>query len=255
MAAKINTSPPNFYFVAHRGASFDAPENTLAAINLAWRQRADAVEIDVHLSRDGQLVAIHDSNTRRTTGVNRKVVRQTLAELRGLDAGRWKGREWLDEKIPTLDEVLAVVPSDKRLFIEIKSRANAAPELAKVLARSTCRPAQIVLIGLSLPAMTSIKRMLPQMEVCWVTVLRRHWRTRRWPDAEKLKLKAAGLDGLDLKANKAITASFVKKIHDAGLKLYVWTVDSAAEAKRLAQAGVDGITTNRPGWLRAQLGL
>jgi glycerophosphoryl diester phosphodiesterase len=259
MAAKIKakTSSRNFYFVAHRGASFDAPENTLAAINLAWRQRADAVEIDVHPSKDGKLVVIHDHNTRRTAGVNRKISSQTLAELRALDAGRWKGMEWLDEKIPTLEEVLASVPPGRRLFIEIKSRTNIAPALAKVLARSTCRPAQIILIGFSLTGMTSLKRKFPQMEICWLTILRRHWRTRRWPDTGKLlqKLKAAGLDGLDLKANKAITSSLVKKIHDAGLKLYVWTVDTPAEAKRMAQAGVDGITTNRPGWLRAQLGL
>ncbi len=258
MAAKIKGTPPprNFYFVAHRGASFDAPENTLAAIHLAWRQRADAVEIDVHSSKDGKLLAIHDHNTRRTAGVNRKVTGQTLAELRALDAGRWKGVEWLGEKIPTLEEVLASVPPGKRLFIEIKSRTNVAPALAKVLTRSTCRPAQIILISFSLMGMMSLKRTFPQMEVCWLKILRRHWRTRRWPDTGKLlqKLKTAGLDGLDLKANKAITSSLVKKIHDAGLKLYVWTVDSPAEAKRLAQAGVDGITTNRPGWLRAQLG-
>lgn len=259
MAAKIRakTSPRNYYFVAHRGASFDAPENTLAAINLAWRQRADAVEIDVHLSRDGQPAVIHDANTRRTIGVNRKVTGQTLAQLRALDAGRWKGAEWQDEKIPTLEEALASVPPGRRLFIEIKSRTDPAPALAKILARSTCRAGQIVLIGFSLTGMMSLKRTFPKIEVCWLTILRRHWRTRRWPDMGKLlqKLKAAGLDGLDLKANKAITSSLVKKIHDAGLKLYVWTVDSPAEAKRLAQAGVDGITTNRPGWLRAQLGL
>src|SRR5580698_8356847 len=99
--------------IAHRGSSFEAPENTLAAVNLAWRQRADAVEIDVHLSRDGRLVVIHDSNTRRTTGVNRKVARQTLAELHALDAGRWKGLTWLGEKIPSLEEVLASVPPGK----------------------------------------------------------------------------------------------------------------------------------------------
>ncbi len=68
------------------------------------------------------------------------------------------------------------------------------------------------------------------------------------------KVKAAGLDGIDLKANKAITPAFAKKIHEAGLKLYVWTVDSPREAKKLAEAGVDGVTTNRPGWLRTQLG-
>lgn len=258
MAAKIREKAPsrNYYLVAHRGASVDAPENTLAAINLAWRQRADAVEIDVHSSKDGMLVAIHDSNTRRTAGVNRKVTGQTLAQLRVLDAGRWKGLEWQDEKIPTLEEVLASVPPGKRLFIEIKSRTNAAPALAKALARSTCRPAQIILIGFSLAGMMSLKRNFPQIEICWLTILRRHWRTRRWPDPKKIlqKIKTAGLDGLDLKANKAITSNLVKKIHDAGLKLYVWTVDSPSEAKRLAQAGVDGITTNRPGWLRAQVG-
>lgn len=257
MAAKIKTSERHFYFVAHRGASFDAPENTLAAVNLAWRQRADAAEVDVHLSRDGQIVVMHDDNARRTTGLNRKVVSQTLAELRALDAGRWKGMKWLGERIPLLEEILACVPSGKRLFIEIKSRSNVAAALVKILARSHCQPAQIVLIGFSLPAMRDIKSKFPQIEVCWLTILRRDWRTRRWPDGEKLvqKIKAAGLDGLDLKANKGITSNFVKRIHEAGLKLYVWTVDSQAEARALAQAGVDGITTNRPGWLRAQLGL
>ena len=171
MAAQIKakTSPRNFYFVAHRGASFDAPENTVAAASLAWRQRADAVEVDVHLSQDGRLVVIHDPNTRRTTGVNRKVVRQTLGDLRALDAGRWKGVEWLDEKIPTLEEVLASVPPGRRLFIEIKSRANTAAELVKVMARTHCRPAQIIFIGFSWPVMTSLKRKFPQIEVCWLT--------------------------------------------------------------------------------------
>ncbi|HZQ45598.1 MAG TPA: glycerophosphodiester phosphodiesterase family protein, partial [Verrucomicrobiae bacterium] len=194
---------------------------------------------------------------RRTTGLNRRVAGQTLAELRALDAGRWKGTAWLHEKIPTLDEVLATVPPGRRLFIEIKTRGNTASALAKVLARSNCRPGQIILIGFSLKAMTSLKRKFPQIEVCWLAILRRHWQTRRWPDAERLlrKIKRAGLDGLDLKANRAITSNLVKRIHEAGLKLYVWTADLPEEAKKLAQAGVEGITTNRPGWLRAQLGL
>ncbi|MDB6064805.1 MAG: ugpQ [Pedosphaera sp.] len=241
--------------IAHRGASFDAPENTLASVGIAWQQRADAVEVDVHLTRDGKLVVIHDHNSRKTTGVNRRVARRTLAELRTLDAGRWKGREWVGEKIPTLDEVLATLPARKRLFIEIKSRANPASELARVLARSEHPPAQIVFIGFSLPMMKIIKRAFPEYEVCWIAVLRRHWRTRRWPDAMKLveKINAAGLDGVDLLANQAITPRLVKRIHEAGLKLYVWTVDSPTVAKRLVEAGVDGITTNRPGWLRAEI--
>ncbi len=147
--------------IAHRGASFDAPENTLAAVNLAWRQRADAVEVDVHLTRDGHLAVIHDDNTRRTAGLNRKVVRQTMAELSALDAGRWKDNGRSREKIPALDEVLTGIPPGRRLFIEIKSRGDIASELARILTQSNCRPPQIVLIGFSLPTVASLKRQFP----------------------------------------------------------------------------------------------
>src|SRR5438477_1876233 len=91
--------------VAHRGESADAPENTLAAFRLAWERHDDAIELDVHLTADGQLIVCHDPDTRRTTGV-KKVIKETpLAELRELDAGRWKGPQWAGEKLPTLDEV------------------------------------------------------------------------------------------------------------------------------------------------------
>ena len=224
----------------------------MAAVQLAWRQRADAVEVDVHLSKDGRLVVIHDGNTRRTTGLNRKVADQTLAELRQLDAGRWKGDFWAGERIPTLEEILATVLRGKRLFIEVKCRADAAPALARTFARCRCLPRQIVLIGFSFAAMKSLKRAFPQITVFWIAALKRHWRTGKFPDAQFLigKVKSAGLDGIDLEANAAVTSALVKKIHAAGLKLYVWTVDSRATAHKLARAGVDGITTNRPALLR-----
>src|SRR5262245_65624278 len=100
--------------IAHRGASHDAPENTLAAVRLAWEQGADAVEVDVQLSKDGKLVVIHDDNTKRSGGFARKVRAQTLDELRRLDVGRWKGKRWAGEKIPTLDVVLEAVRSEER---------------------------------------------------------------------------------------------------------------------------------------------
>ena len=92
--------------IAHRGESYDAPENTLAAINLAWQRNADAVEIDIQLSADNQIVVIHDLNTKRIGNRNKKVKKQTLAELKELEAGKHKGEKWKDEKIPTLSEVL-----------------------------------------------------------------------------------------------------------------------------------------------------
>src|SRR6478672_5367982 len=102
--------------IAHRGASFDAPENTLAAIRLGWDQGADGVEFDVRLSRDGQIVVIHDADTRRVANVDRLVSDQTVDELRQLDVGRWKGPQFAGERIPTLAEVLAIVPAGKTAF-------------------------------------------------------------------------------------------------------------------------------------------
>ena len=80
--------------IAHRGESRLAPENTLAAINLAWQRGADAVEIDCHLTADGHLIVCHDDNTRRTAGRKLVIRQSTLAQLRELDAGAWKGVRW-----------------------------------------------------------------------------------------------------------------------------------------------------------------
>jgi glycerophosphoryl diester phosphodiesterase len=242
--------------IAHRGASYDAPENTLSSVNLAWQQHADAVEVDVHLSRDGRLVVIHDYDTRKTSGVRKKVSEQTLAELKELDVGRWKDRKWSGEKIAALEEVLATVPDGRRLFVEIKCEVECVEEFAGVFRSSGKRPEQMVAIGFGLETMKAIKQKLPEIEVCWIAEFKRNWRTGQWspkPEALIEKAKAAGLDGLDLGARGPITRRLVSQVHDGGLTFYVWTVDSPANARKLRDAGVNGITTNRPGWLRERL--
>ena len=80
--------------IAHRGASYDAPENTLESVRLGWEQKADAVEVDVFLSKDGEVVLHHDATTKKIAGVDRKLADQTFAELRQLDVGVWKGPRW-----------------------------------------------------------------------------------------------------------------------------------------------------------------
>src|SRR5580700_364858 len=87
-------SPRMVEFIAHRGASRDAPENTVAAVKLAWFQNADAVEVDVQLTQDGKLLVFHDANTKRIAGTNKRIDHHTLAELQLLDAGKWKGKHW-----------------------------------------------------------------------------------------------------------------------------------------------------------------
>jgi glycerophosphoryl diester phosphodiesterase len=241
--------------IAHRGASFDAPENTLASIELAWKQNADAVEIDVQFSKDRRLVVIHDRTTRKTARVRKRISAQTLAELQLLDVGRWKNRKWAGQRIPTLAEALATVPDRKRLFVEIKCGPECLPEFIKDCQESGKPPHQVVPIGFSLETMRRLKEALPPWEVCWVAGFKRAWNGRWLPRAETLieRAKGAGLDGLDLSARGPVDLVFTRKVHAAGLKLYIWTVDSPAKARRLADAGVDGLTTNRPGWLRSKL--
>lgn len=246
---------PAVEIVAHRGASHDAPENTLASFRLGWEQRADANELDVYLTRDGQIVVLHDSDLKRTTTASGPVVEHTLAEVRNLDAGAWKGPAWKGERVPTLAEVLAMVPSGKRLFIEIKCGPEILPELERVLKASAVPAKQLVLISFKFPVVEQAKRLFPEIEVCWLASHQADKFTRRIPRVSELlaRAKAAGLDGLDLDYKFPLDADVVQGVKQAGLKLYVWTVDDATVARELAAAGVDGITTNRPAWLREQL--
>ena len=132
------------------------------------------------------------------------------------------------------------------------------PELKRVLKRAGLRSEQVFLAGFSLRTMTLAKRTVPDHGAYWITGFRRRKPGGSWPPTPTRliqRAKEAGVDGLDLYADGPINADFVLQVKGAGLKLYVWTVDSVAPARKLLAAGVDGITTNRPGWLREKLGL
>ncbi|HUR58514.1 MAG TPA: glycerophosphodiester phosphodiesterase [Opitutaceae bacterium] len=238
--------------IAHRGASHDAPENTLAAARLAWEQGADALECDVHLTRDGRLAVIHDEGTRRVAARSIEVAAASLADLQKLDVGSWKAPRFAGEKIPSLDQLLALVPAGKRVFIELKTGPAAVDELVRCLVHCTLKPAQVAVISFNLEAVRAAKKALPRCEACWL-LEREPGRAR--PPVEEIIATccAAELDGLDLEAEWPVDAAFAMRVRDAGLSLYAWTVDEAATAQALMAAGVDGITTNRPGWLREQI--
>jgi glycerophosphoryl diester phosphodiesterase len=238
--------------IAHRGASHDAPENTLAAMRLAWEQGADAIECDVHLTRDGELAVIHDDDTERTAGERVVVADATLAQLRRLEVGRWKDPKYSGEKIPTLDEVLALVPPTKRAFIELKGTPAAVEPLVRSFTRSRLAPTQLVVISFDFETVRAAKSRLPKVPACWI--LERESEPGRLPTAEILaRAASARLDGLDLESTWQIEPSFVQQTGRAGIKLYVWTLDDPARARELIAAGIDGIATNRPGWLRPRL--
>ncbi len=241
--------------IAHRGASHEAPENTLAAVNLAWQQGADAVEVDVHRTADNEVIVIHDDSTKRTAGVRRPVAEQTLAELQALDAGSFRGPQWKGEKLPSFAEVLATLPAGRRLFVEVKSGPAILAPMARVLDSGGKDPGQVVIIGFSLETMRQARQMLPGVPMCLLGSIKARTGAGREQQVDEwiFKARSIGMNGLDLEAGPAITAAVVKKVHQAGLKLYVWTVNHARLAVRLSAAGVDGITTNHPGRLRQQL--
>lgn len=242
--------------IAHRGASFDAPENTLAAFRLGFAQGADACELDVHLTKDGAIAVIHDFTTHRMASVDKTISEQTLAELKLLDAGSWKDPKWAGEKIPSLEEVLSILPEKKRLFIEIKCGAEILPELERVLKNSDKNPEQLPLIGFGYETMQRIKARLPQFPVFWLFTFKPEHKTeagRRITDELIEKSVAAHFDGLNLLFNGPIDAEFMRKARAANQKVFVWTVDDPHVARRLIDLGVDGMSTNRPGWMREQL--
>lgn len=241
--------------IGHRGASSDAPENTLAAIRLGWEQGADGVEIDIRLSRDGQIVLMHDDSTRRTGGVDKKVVEQTCEELRRLDAGAWKDRRFAGERIPTLDEVIATIPRGKQLFIEVKCGPEVIPDLKAALAASGRLADAFVIVAFSYETLRAVRQALPEIPIYWISSFTQDLTGAFGPAAEFLVEQAqrAGFQGLSLDYRGPLDAAFVRKVKAAGLRCYVWTVNDAAAAQRLIADGVQGITTDRPGGLRAEL--
>lgn len=154
--------------IAHRGASHDAPENTLTAARLAWDQGADAIEFDVRLTKDSQVVAFHDADSKRITGSARLVRGLTLAELRTLDAGRWKGVRFAGERIPTLAEMLAEAPPHKRVFIEIKDGPETVAAMAPVVRAAGLDTRRFVCISFDGETLKSCDKEIPGCEKAWI---------------------------------------------------------------------------------------
>jgi glycerophosphoryl diester phosphodiesterase len=242
--------------VAHRGASHDAPENTLAAFNLAWQQNADAIEGDFYLTKDSAIVCIHDKTTGRLANVDLVVAESSLKQLRSLDVGSWKDAKWQGEKIPTISEVFKIVPKDKKILIEIKCGPEIVPLLKKSLAASQLKSDQTIVICFNQEVVKKVKLQIPDIKAFWLTGFRKDEQSGQWTpglDAIHDILSEINADGLDCRAGEVITPAFVKSIKDADMELHVWTVDDADEARRLRDLGIQSFTTNRPGWLRQQL--
>ena len=231
--------------IAHRGASWLAPENTVASANLAWEKGADAVETDIYLTKDNKVICIHDSNTKRTTGQDFKVAETDSKVLRKLDAGSFKDEKYKGEKLPFLKEIIKTVPEGKELVVEIKCKSEVLPYLEKIVRRYQNK-ITITFICFDFPTISDTKKVFPSNSCYWLC-----------SNPELLEknislVAPAGLEGISLSWN-IINESVIRKAADLKLEVYSWTVDDPVEAKRLISLGVKGITTNRPGWLNEKI--
>ncbi|HEY4744830.1 MAG TPA: glycerophosphodiester phosphodiesterase family protein, partial [Desulfuromonadaceae bacterium] len=202
---------PQPLIIGHRGASRDAPENTLAAFRLAWAQGADGIEADFRLTRDGRIVCIHDPTTGRTAGTDIGVAASTLEELRRLDVGAWKGQEWAGAAIPTIEEVLGQLPPGKRLLIELKSGPEIVPVLRDLLARSTVDPAGLSILAFDENVVVASRQMLPRCTTLWLCDYRRSGIMGAWrPDRTQVlaTLERTGAHGLASRAHRCVDEAF-----------------------------------------------
>lgn len=244
--------------VAHRGASFDAPENTIAAFKEAWTQNADGVEGDFYVTKDQQIVCIHDADTERTAGRKLEVAKSTLEELRTLEYGAWKHPKFKGEPIPTFAEVMAVIPQGKLFVIELKTGPEIVPLLKAELQRLKPEERNLLIIAFNKETVSAVKRELPSIRVHWLTGFKKNKTTGVWhPTVEEVAaaLKSTGADGLGTQGNREIlNAAWFETLKKTGLKeFHVWTIDDPADAQFFQSLGVIGITTNRPALIREAL--
>ncbi len=225
----------NLFCWAHRGASCEAPENTLVAFMRAVELGANGIELDVHLSQDGIPVVIHDESLERTTDGTGLVTEWTSEALRQMDAGGWFSDNFAGESIPVLSEVLQIFSAHTRVNIEIKDiRAGEA-----VLALLTSFPqADVVVSSFNLSLLKTMRNAAPDLPLA-VLLDRGNWRPAVALAQQIAAVAVHPNVGL-------VSRPLVAACRARNLPVHVWTVDDPGQARSLARMGVHGIFTNDP---------
>ena len=223
--------------MAHRGLSADAPENTLYAFSDAISVGADFIELDVQQTRDGVLVVMHDSNLKRTTGVNKDIWDVDYADIQNLDAGSWFDPAYANARIPTLEETLQFVDKRAKLNIEIKPTKHGSDTLeqdvAELITRYQYTDACYV-TSFSYGSLKKVKEANPEIRTGYLmSVAYGQFYSLKYADAFSL--------------NKVfVTSQVVNAAHQQGKQIFAWTVNSMSEVRSLCNLHVDSIITDDP---------
>ena len=221
---------------AHRGYSAVYPENTIPAFKGAIQVGADWAELDVQQTADGEVIVMHDSNLKRTTGLDKEVWQVTWDEIKDLDNGSWFDKKYQTVRIPTLEEVLKVCRGKIHLNIEIKPSGHdkdleeqVAKLLKKYHMRDTC-----VVSSLKYDSLRKIKQADDSIETAYITSVS----YGNFTDLEYA-------DGYSVEST-LLSKSFVNKAQKAGKQIYVWTVNSEERLEKVVGMGIDNVITDDP---------
>lgn len=221
---------------AHRGASIEAPENTLAAFSKAIENMADYIELDVQLTADGEVVVMHDASAYRTTGVDQKISSMTLEEVKKLDAGSYFGEEFAGEQVPTLQEVMELVQGRAMLNIEIKSTSTSMSLVEKVIEiiREYNGLDKCVITSFDYYALKYAKQCEARIQTGYILSVA-YGDFYNMSDVDFFSMNASFL-----------SKRTVDAIHNSGKQVYAWTVNNETSIKNLTNKGVDNIITDNP---------
>ncbi|MDZ7371315.1 MAG: glycerophosphodiester phosphodiesterase family protein [candidate division KSB1 bacterium] len=220
-----------FLVLAHRGASREAPENTLAAFRRAFALGVDGIELDVQLTADGELIVIHDDTVNRTTNGRGRVERKTLAELQALDAGKWFSEQFAGERLPSLAQVL---DEAEGVLVDVEIKKCRDSELLKERLSALIPPHKanaFLITSFDSSIIEEFKTMRPDLRTGLLLNGRR---------------KSAGSWEFVLPHHRLVDNLFCARAAEAGKKIIVWTVDEEREVNRLLQLGVGRFITNEP---------
>ena len=234
--------------IAHRGASKHAPQNTLSAFEKAIEMDADMIELDVHLSKDGEIVVMHDADVDSTTDGSGKLSEMSLEEIKRLDTGSPFGEEFAGETVPTLEEVLETTNGETELNIELKTRSGkneGIEEKVLGLLEEHQMEDEVLISSFSFESVEKVKNLNSNISVglLYLTLPLTSWHSRRihkkypWADAAH-------------PWHRTIGKRHVRKLHEMGVEVNVWTVDGERNIRKMLESGVDGIITNSPGLAR-----
>lgn len=230
--------------VAHRGVPSLIPENTIASYKYALSLNIDMLEIDIHRTKDGKLIIMHDPTTERTTLEKGIIKDLTYDELLKYDIGKWKGKEFIGERIPLLQEVLQLIKStNTKLLIEIKhpdKYPGIEEELLNEILKKEIDIERIIIQSFDKNSVKKVRELNKEIKL-GVLISKRH-RLIRNDTLQKISEYAQYLNP----NYKLLTKRFVKNIHTHGLKILPYTVNDHHNFERMMELGVDGIITDYP---------